>query len=410
MTSRRTRRRVRPLVAGLALVAALLPPQSHPPLVAASDTWTEIRGTDFTLVGRSSPERLGNLACDLERVAAALRPLRPALTPFTTPVVIAAAGERDMRELLPQFWEQRGARPVGGYWAGAFGHHLAIRIDAPPRERFRRLLHEYAHFVTHLAAPTPPPWLDEGLSELWTHAALEPAGVVLGRPVTVHLGVLRSDARWIPVRELTAAKKLPEPQDRRRLESFYAGSWALVHYLVAGQARGLLTPRALAAAAMPTDAELRAYLRARPLPTLMIPASGAAAACAATTGRRISEAESDSLRARALADGGHPEAAAPLVHRILGREAGNAAALEVLGLADFLENRPVSAAEAFDRVIAAGKASHVAYYYRAVLAQVPGRQPPGAGVPVADYLNRALRLTPDFLPARERLRELEGRP
>lgn len=336
--------------------------------------------------------------------------MRPPVTPFTTPVVIAAAGERDMRALLPQFWERRGARPVGAYWAGAFGHHIAIRIDAPPPERLRRILHEYAHFVTHVAGTDAPKWLDEGLSELWTHAVIGSDGIALGGPVKAHLSVLRSEARWIPVHELTSVRELPAPQDRKRLESFYAGSWALAHYLVAGRAGGLRSPRELAAAVMPTDAELRGYIRARQLPAITLPAPGAAEACGAHGGRVLPGSESDTLMAMALADGGHPDAALPLLHGILEREPGNATALEVLGLAKFLGNQPVEAANAFDRVIAVGKASHVAYYYRAVLAGASVRPDGPADVPIADYLNRALRLNPDFQPAADRLRELQAGP
>lgn len=378
--------------------------------VAAEEAWTEIRGTDFVLIGRFSPERLGRIACDLERVAHALRPMRPALTPFTTPVVIAAAGERDLRELLPQFWERRGARPVGAYWAGAFGHHVAVRVDAPPRERLRRFLHEYAHFVTHVAGTDPPKWLDEGFSELWAHATIGNDGIVLGHPVKQHLTVLRSDARWIPVRELTSAIELPEPQDRKRLQSFYAGSWALAHYLVAGQARGLRSPGELSTAAMPTDEELRAYVRSGRLPSVTIPVANTTETCAEAGARRLPESESYTLRSSAIADGGRPEAALPLILSVLKREPDNATALEALGLVHFLESRSVEAASAFDRAIATGKASHVAYYYRAVLAAPPRRPKGSQDIPVADYLNRALRLNPDFSPARERLLELQTRP
>ncbi|MEQ1761132.1 MAG: hypothetical protein ABL986_22720 [Vicinamibacterales bacterium] len=393
-----------------ALGAALLW-AAAPIATFAAETWLEIRGTDFRLVGHSSPDRLRNVACDLERVAHALRPMRPALTPFTTPVVIAAAGERDLRELLPQFWERRGARPVGAYWAGAFGHHVAIRVDVPPRERLRRILHEYAHFVTHVAGTEPPPWLDEGLSELWTHAVIGEGRIVLGRPVKLHLGVLRSDARWIPVRELTSAPALPAPQNRKRVESFYAESWALAHYLVVGQARGLRSPGDLVAALMPTDDELRAYIRSGRLSSLEIPSPAAPPACGGGAARQLPESESITLRSMAMVDGGHAAAAMPPLLGVLGREPGNTTALEALGLAYFLGNQPEKAASTFERMISAGAASHVSYYYRAVLAADLPRRADGSGViPVAEYLTRAIQLAPDFKPARERLRELQARP
>ncbi len=380
-----------------ALGAALLW-AAAPIATFAAETWLEIRGTDFRLVGHSSPDRLRNVACDLERVSRALRPMRSAVTPFTTPVVIAAAGERDMRELLSQYWEQRGARPVGAYWAGAFGHHVVVRIDAPPRERIRRILHEYAHFVTHARGAEPPKWLDEGLSELWTHAAIESDQIVLGQPVKQHLSALRSDADWLPVQELTSAKELPSPQNRKQVARFYAASWALAHYLVAGQPGGLRNAENPNTAPLPTDEILRAYIRTSQLPSLSLQAPESPASCEGTV-RTLPISESISLRSKALVDSPRPEAAETLLRAQLAQEPNDSSAMEVLGLVYFLGNRSIQATQAFDKVISSGRASHVAYYYRAILTTPLN----------SDYLKRSLDLNPDFLPARERLRELQAR-
>lgn len=409
MTPRLARRTLQSLAAGLSFVAALSSARPSAPLSAVSDTWTEIRGTDFRLIGHSSPERLQKVACDLERASAALRPLRPALTPFTTPVVIAAAGERDMRELLPQYWEQRGARPVGAYWGGAFGHHVVVRIDVPPRERFRRILHEYAHFVTHVRGTEPPKWLDEGLSELWTHAAVDSDQIVLGRPVKQHLAALRSDDGWIPVQELTSATELPSPRDPKRLAAFYAGSWALVHYLVVGREGGLGNAMNRQGLAFPTDEVLRAYVRSGRLRSLSVPVSEAAATCK-TSGQPMAISESNLLKASALADSPTPASAEPLLKQILSNDPSNPGALEALGMVHFLQNQQNQAEIAFDRAIATGRATHVGYYYRAVLAGASDGSDGATGrptIPFADYLKRSLALTPDFQPARDRLAELE---
>jgi hypothetical protein len=75
----------------------------------------------------------------------------------------------------------------------------------------------------------------------------------------------------------------------------------------------------------------------------------------------------------------------------------------------FTRNRPQEAAKIFDRLIAAGSASFLSYYYRAVLAAaVPRRTDDGTPVPAAEYFARATQLNPGFAPARQRLAELEA--
>jgi hypothetical protein len=58
-------------------------------------------------------------------------------------------------------------------WLEALSPHVVVisnvlRVDAPDRERSRRVLHEYVHLLTHANVPDLPAWLDEGISEFWT--------------------------------------------------------------------------------------------------------------------------------------------------------------------------------------------------------------------------------------------------
>lgn len=97
----------------------------------------------------------------------------------------------------------------------------------------------------------------------------------------------------------------------------------------------------------------------------------------------------------------------PLINEAVRLETGHPGALETLGIVRFVQNRPREAAAAFDRVISGGRASHLGFYYRALLAAPVPELSGGLGrVPVLDYLRRAIALEPGFEPARERLQEL----
>jgi hypothetical protein len=394
-------------LASLLLGASVLVPVT---LDAASTVWTEVHSEHFVLRSHAGVKNLTAAACDLERVSQVLDKARDrpnsARTATAAVAIVAVDSERGLRELLPQFWEHRGARPLGAYWSGLYGHHIVIRVDVSPRERFRRILHEYAHFATHAAYQDAPPWFDEGLSELWTNAAIEDGQVTIGGAVSAHRKLLRPGKRWIPLHELMAATALPPASDRDRLARFYAESWALTHYLVFERNASRLTfGRIPDASSLPSDEALQQYIRQSPLPHVSIPVPRAS--CGAVDVRELPPLESLLQQARALADGVRPANALPLLLQANALEPDNAEVIEMTGVVNFLTNDPAAAAAAFDRAIATGKASHLSYYYRAVLAEAAPDRSDGAGpVPVADYLRRALGLAPGFAPARERLAEL----
>jgi tetratricopeptide (TPR) repeat protein len=392
--------RLRLLYVGLAAAVALAIPA-----IAAASGWSEVRNERVVLRAREGFDRIDALACDVERVAGLLSSAGAASS-TAAPMVVAVDRERDARELLPQFWEHRGVRPVGAYWAGPYGHHIVVRVNTNPRERLRRILHEYAHFTTHLAYPDAPPWLDEGLSELWTNAAIDGDAIEIGSSVDEHVKTLRSAKHWIPIAELVAAPELPSAGDAGRVRQFYAEAWALAHYLALEKGQGLFGVKA-ASQDLPTDEELQSYVRTGRFKTAQFAA--ASDTCTKLAARLLTDTETLMRKAQMLADGERPEAAVPLLQEALRKEPGNTKAAETLAVVDFTTNRPRQAAEAFDRLIAEGSASFLSYYYRALLATpVPLRSDGTGPVPVAEYLAHAVRLNPAFEPARERLGELQG--
>lgn len=377
--------------------------------VIGQTRWTEVRGDHVTLRGTLEPGRLQPVACEVRQ---ALRALGAPRDDESRPSVVAAAGEKEMRELLPRYWERRGPRPLGAYWSGPHGHHIAVRIDAPREQRVRRLFHELAHFATRLAHANPPRWFDEGISELWEHAALGADRIEIGGPVPAHLKALRSDASWMPMADLLSAEAVPEHGRGTKASVFYAQSWALVHYFLFVKAAG--TPgidRLPQAEAYPTGDELRRYIRGTlPRPISIVDPALSGACAEPLESRSLSHVETRVLKARALADGERPDAALPVLREALRAEPENSEALETLGVVHFLGNRPRESAAVFDRLIARKQGSHLAYYYRAVLAEpVPDLADGSGPVPAIDYLREAIRRRPAFRPAHDRLRELQGK-
>src|SRR5262249_21453134 len=109
------------------------------------DRWQESLSAHSRIVSNASELRRRTVQAALQRVRVVLErtPLNVHATSSQQTVVLAVETERDLRQLLPQLWQRRGAHPVGGYWAGPYRRCVVVRIEGSEREQFRRLLHEY---------------------------------------------------------------------------------------------------------------------------------------------------------------------------------------------------------------------------------------------------------------------------
>ena len=120
-------------------------------------------------------------------------------------------------------------------FAAAFYHpgeyHDFIMIDHSIGESRPVAVHELAHLMVHQIGLDLPPWLNEGLAELYSN--LEPAGskIRVGRDIPHHLRVLAAE-KWIDLRTLLAVDhKSPYYNEKSHAGMFYAESWKLVHML-----------------------------------------------------------------------------------------------------------------------------------------------------------------------------------
>ena len=422
----------------LALLALPSPAQG----ATRPDRWLEVRSPHFVVIANGGEEQARRVSGQFERVRTLLRralgsgraDLRDdARDDPRDPVVVLAVNSQDsLRELLPQFWERKGQRPVAAYWGGPYRHHIVLRVDTSDRERDRRVLHEYVHMLTHANIPDLPAWLDEGLSEFWGTARVDDEAVEIGRPAAGHLRLLRSRRAWIPLAELLAMKRAPDARDAQRLSLFYAESWALTHYVMLGGSSIALelAPSSyverLGQGASPVEAAalafgnlsqlepaLEAYVHAGRFRAVRmeIPQPQGAPADphdgVALRIRALSPAASLAVRAGFLLDGERPAAALPLLTEALRLDPTETSVLEALGRFHFQRNSPVEAARWFDRAIASGSASHLAYFYRAILAGTgPGLVAGEEEVRAEAHLQRAINLEPEFAQAYVRLAEL----
>jgi len=92
-------------------------------------------------------------------------------------------------------------------------------------------VHEYVHLVAQHAGMNLPPWLNEGLAELYS--TLKPVGdkVIVGNIIPGRVYEM-SQEKWVPLATILAAtKESPYYNEKNKAGNLYNEGWALTHML-----------------------------------------------------------------------------------------------------------------------------------------------------------------------------------
>jgi len=372
------------------------------------------RRTQWFLAENNTAVAIGDDATAVARLLASLTMARAVMQTMAgveslPPVrAFAVKNEAALRELVPQYWERRAARPYGASYTGPHNAFIAVRTDLRVAQQFPLLLHEYVHLLTAANVPDAPAWLDEGLSEFWGAVVLDGSRAVVGRPPAQYLKLLRTRT-WLPLGEVTEQQRGRLTLDSGRASMFYAQSWAMVHYLLIGQ--NAAAPPTFA----PSDRQLtpqlaaavRAYVTAGRFPNVVsgfsrtVPAGvNVESAFGRTQPQPISEARALAERANMVVFGERPDATLPLARKALSLDSRDPLALEVMGTYYFLRNQPEQARVWLQQALDADHARFSSALYLALLSSsAPDRE---------RYLLAAVSAKPDLAVAWQRLWTLYG--
>lgn len=112
---------------------------------------------------------------------------------------------------------------------------ITVAPGGQPEETRRIIFHEYIHHLMRITGATPPPWLNEGMAEVFSTIELKGEKIIFGRPVAGHVYQLQT-SRLIPLSSLFltgAAGVYSSGNNHAGL--FYAQSWAVLHYWYFGR-------------------------------------------------------------------------------------------------------------------------------------------------------------------------------
>ena len=226
-------------VCTLAFLSVLLPR-----VVLGADSWFEIKSPHFTVWSSTDSRDVRTLVWQLEQIRSAMAAVWPwARVDLPRPfLVIAARDEREMRSLVPRYWEVRdGIRPVSVWGGASHSHYLVVRADIRGKDNATENPHQSAYFSyvsLVLQANFPrelPIWLGNGLAGVMSNTIVRDDYVLIGPPIPEHLRFLREPGSRSVAQLLKVTGDSPQYQQTEGRQRFDALSWAFVHFLMFGE-------------------------------------------------------------------------------------------------------------------------------------------------------------------------------
>jgi tetratricopeptide (TPR) repeat protein len=203
---------------------------------AADKPFTEVRSPNFRVLTNGSEHDARRIALEFEQMRAVFAIAFPKmrLTTGAPLLIFAVQTESDMKALAPAMWKNhKGPLPAGLFQHGWEKQFAIVRLDQDVPGAFNVVYHEYVHTLLHSNFRWLPTWLDEGLAEFYGNTRFEGKKSYVGAAST-RVYQLRNHPR-IPLETLMVINPWTYYHgDETRISTFYAESWALVHYLVFG--------------------------------------------------------------------------------------------------------------------------------------------------------------------------------
>jgi tetratricopeptide (TPR) repeat protein len=206
---------------------------------AEARPWVEAKSPNFTVVSDAGIKEARRIAARFEQVREVFHRLWPKARLGTgEPIVILAArDEGSLKELLPEFYEKKGAKRVSGvFFRSPERQYVALRADVGDEQQgmnpYHVLYHEYVHALLDLNFDRMPVWLGEGLADFFGNTIVRDDAITQGRPIARYVQLLRQRGTLpLPVL-LKVDHESPEYNEDTRASVLYAQSWALVHFLL----------------------------------------------------------------------------------------------------------------------------------------------------------------------------------
>jgi len=210
-------------------------------LAAPTGKWVEVRSQNFIVVSNAGEGQARRTAVQFEQIRSLFRDSLSYVKNSPSPVItiLAVKDEDSLRELLPEYWAQKGhSHPAGVFLDGGYDQfQVAVNLAAHGDNPYEGLYHEYYHSVTMPYFPGLPVWVAEGMADFFGNSVIGDKNANLGMPNAALIEELRSKP-LIPLATLFKVDhNSPYYNEQNKVSIFYAESWALIHYLMLSDQR-----------------------------------------------------------------------------------------------------------------------------------------------------------------------------
>jgi tetratricopeptide (TPR) repeat protein len=383
---------------------------------AADKPFTEVRSPNFRVLTNGSEHDARRIALEFEQMRAVFAVAFPnmRLTTGAPLVIFAVLTENDMKALAPAMWkDHKGPLPGGLFQHGREKQFAIVRLDQDVPGAHNVVYHEYVHTLLHTNFRWLPTWLDEGLAEFYGNTRFEGKKSYVGAPST-RVYQLRNHT-IIPLETLLVVNPwIYFRGDQTQISTFYAESWAVVHYLVFGPDMELgkkLT--SFNARLQAGDQQLKAfhevfgdlknvedglekYIQAFTFNAYVIENSNPLREKEFSK-RKLTKAESDAeVAGYRLWEHDTPEAT-DLVDRALQEDPALGAAHEEKAFINFREGKDEDAVREFSRARELDKTLYLSQYFKAMMTAK--RETPEHREALRAELLQITQINPQFAPA-----------
>ncbi len=142
------------------------------------------------------------------------------------PVPVYVVVFRSEKEYAPYRFNEAA---IAYYFGGADRDYIVMGRTGD--EAARIAVHEYVHLVARHAGLHFPPWLNEGIAELYSTLRMQGDKALVGDLIPGRMQALFSE-KWVPLSViLSAGRDSPYYNEKNKAGSLYSEGWALVHML-----------------------------------------------------------------------------------------------------------------------------------------------------------------------------------
>jgi tetratricopeptide (TPR) repeat protein len=198
--------------------------------------WFETRTAHFNIYSCGSPQDVFKLAGRLEQFCKAYAQLAGTRSVASPPIVVLAFPDHESMVPFLPLYQGQPANLAAFFQHGVDENLIVLSLPeaggADPGMEV--IFHEYTHLLFRRNDQIWPLWLKEGMAEIYSTFQTAGQNARIASPIAHHLQTLRENP-LLPLAELFAVKNdSPQYNERDRQGMFYAESWLLTHFLMAG--------------------------------------------------------------------------------------------------------------------------------------------------------------------------------